>query len=91
MSLLSKLFGGSSAKSAPAPAPETHNGFRIYAEPVHDGGQYRIGARIEKDFDGVTKTHLLIRADTLGALDAAAEASVAKARMLIDQQGDRIF
>ena len=89
MSLLSKLFGGNASK--PEPTPETHKGFRIFAEPVKDGGQYRVGARIEKDFDGVTKTHMLIRADTLGGLEAAAEASVLKAKMLIDQQGDRLF
>jgi hypothetical protein len=41
--------------------------------------------------DGQTKTHTLIRADTLESLDAAAEASTAKAKVLIDQQGDRLF
>ncbi len=59
--------------------------------PIREGTRYRVSARIVKEVDGETKTHTLIRADTLESLDAAAEASMAKAKMLIDQQGDRLF
>lgn len=88
MSLLSKLFGGG---AKPEPTPETHNGFRIFLAPVKDGGQYRIGARIEKEYDGETKTHQMIRADSFGSLEQANEVSLLKAKQFIDQQGDRIF
>lgn len=88
MSLLSRLFGGSSAKEV---EPETYNDYRIFVEPMNEGGSYRIGARIEKDIDGETKTHMMIRADSYNALETANEASLSKAQMLIDQQGDRIF
>ena len=89
MSLLSKLFGGG---SGPAKAePEIHNGFRIFPEPASEGGGYRIGARIEKDVDGETKVHMMIRADTYQSKDTAIEASLTKAKLLIDQQGDAIF
>ena len=88
MSLLSRLFGGSSAKE---PEPETYNDYRIFVEPMNEGGSYRIGARIEKDIAGETKTHMMIRADSYNAIDTANEASLTKAKMLIDQQGDRIF
>ena len=88
MSFLSKLFGGS---PKPDPIPETHNGFRIYPDPVKDGGQFRIGARIEKDVDGQTKTHRMIRADSFGSVEQANEVSLLKAKQLIDQQGDAIF
>jgi hypothetical protein len=88
MSFLSKLFGGG---AKPEPTPETHKGFRIFVAPVKDGGQYRIGARIEKDFADGTKTHQLIRADSFGALDQAEEVSLLKAKQLIDQQGDDLF
>ncbi len=91
MSFLSKLFGGSKSAPANAPEPEIYKGFRIFADPMKDGSQYRIAARIELDADGATKTHQMIRADTLGSQQAAAEASLAKAKALIDQQGDRIF
>lgn len=89
MSLFSRLFGGSGA--ATQDEPETHNGFRIYPEPVKDGGSYRVAARIEKELGGEMKSHGMLRADTYNSLDAASEASLHKARALIDQQGDAIF
>lgn len=85
MSLLKKLFGGSA--SAKQPEPETHNGFLIFPEPVKEAHGYRIAARIEKDGN----VHQMIRADTYAAQDIAAEASVAKAKQVIDQMGDKIF
>lgn len=88
MSFLSKLFGGS---AKPEPTAQNHNGFRIYLDPVKDGGQFRIGARIEKDIDGVLKTHMMIRADSFASAEAASEASLQKAKALIDQQGEQIF
>ena len=93
MSLLSRLFGskGSGAAETPPAASEEHAGYRITPEPVSDGGKWRIGARIEREVDGQTRSHTMIRADTLESHDAAVEASLAKARMLIDQQGERIF
>lgn len=37
------------------------------------------------------KTHTMIRADTYMSLDAATEASLSKAKQVIDQLGDSIF
>ena len=88
MSLLSRLFGGSAAKT---PDPETHKGFLIFPQPARESGGFRIGARIEKEIDGEIQTHMMIRADTYGAEDTAVEASLQKAKLLIDQQGDQIF
>jgi hypothetical protein len=90
MSLFSRLFGGGGS-SGPTAETTDHKGFAITPTPIREGSQYRISARIAKEVGGVTKTHTLIRADTLGDPDAAAEASVAKAKMLIDEQGDRLF
>ncbi len=89
MSILSKLFGGGGEKP-PAP-PEQYQGFDIHVDPMRDGPRWRIAARIEKEIDGEVKTHQLVRADTLESHDAAAEATLAKAKMLIDQQGVAIF
>lgn len=92
MSLLSRLFGGgSSSASKPQADPVAHEDFRIYPEPAKESGGFRIVARIEKDIDGETKTHQMIRADVCNSADEAEEASIAKARQLIDQQGDKIF
>ena len=43
------------------------------------------------EVDGEMKTHTLIRADTIGELEAAKQASTAKARQMIDEQGEGIF
>ena len=74
MSLLSKLFGGGGAK--PAAKPEEYEGFQISAQPVSEGPRYRIGALIEKEIGGETKSHTLIRADTLEDRQSANEASI---------------
>ena len=89
MSLLSKLFGGSA--STPNTEPEEYEGYTIAPEPIKEGGSFRVGARIEKEIGGEVKTHRMIRADTFESADAASEASLAKAKSLIDQQGERIF
>ncbi|MEM7489589.1 MAG: HlyU family transcriptional regulator [Pseudomonadota bacterium] len=83
---LSRLFGGGG--SAPKPAASvSYEGFDITPQPIQAGSEWRIAARIEKD----GKVHEMIRADTLRDRDACAEAALAKAKQVIDQQGDRIF
>ncbi len=89
MSIFSKLFGG--GKPKPQAEPIHHNDCLIYPEPQSEQGGFRVAARIEKDFDGETKTHQLIRADKCQSMEEAVETSSLKAKMLIDQQGDSIF
>ena len=89
MSLFSRLFGGGADK--PDAEPESYSGFAISPEPIRDGASYRVAARIEKDVGGEVKSHHLIRADTYESLDAATEASVRKAKQVIDEQGERLF
>ncbi|MDU8911218.1 HlyU family transcriptional regulator [Aestuariicoccus sp. MJ-SS9] len=92
MSLLSRLFGGGGGSKEPASAESVeYKGFRITPEPISEGGNFRIAARIEMDVEGETKTHHLIRADVVNDRDAAEEASLRKARQIIDEQGTRIF
>lgn len=93
MSFLKKLFGGSGASPAAAktPEPEMYQDFAIFPDPHAEGKQYRLGARIEKEIAGELKIHHLIRADTFSSSDAASDAAIQKAKILIDQQGDRMF
>lgn len=91
MSLFSRLFGGGGGASGPEPETIDYNGYAVTPTPIREGNRYRISARIEKDVAGVAKIHTLIRADTIDDLDTAVEASIAKAKMLIDEQGDRLF
>lgn len=90
MNLLSRLFGKTAAP-AKAVEPVLYKDCRIFPQPMPEGSTFRIAARIEKDFDGVTKTHQLIRADTRTSLEEASTASVDKAKVAIDQLGDTIF
>lgn len=84
MSLFSKLFGGD---AAPDPDPIDYKGFAITPQPAKESGRYRIGALIEKD----GQTHSLIRADTLDDKAGADEASINKAKQVIDQVGEGLF
>lgn len=88
MSLLSRLFGGG---SGPEAEPETYKGFRIIPEPIKEAGGLRVCARIEKEVDGETRTHRLIRADMCNSEDQAREISTAKAKTLIDEKGEALF
>jgi hypothetical protein len=93
MSLLSRLFGGggSGGPAKPRHAPETHKGFTITPDPLKEGPRYRVRAHVTKEIDGQTRTHTLIRADTLEDEGTAAATSVNKARQMIDEQGERLF
>jgi hypothetical protein len=94
MSILSRLFGGgsggTSTSNAKAPTEE-YKGFRITLTPIKEGDIYRVSALIEKDAEGETLRHELIRADTVQGLEAAQAASRQKAKQVIDEQGERIF
>lgn len=88
MPFWSRLFTTSPATPDPRPAgAEDHKGFRITPTPIREGGQYRVSALIEKD----GQRHDLIRADTMASLEEATAISLAKARQMIDEQGDRLF
>lgn len=89
MSLFKKLFGGSGTPKGPEPV--SYDGFTILPEPIKEPDGYRIAARIEKEIGGDLKSHHLIRADMLHSADQAAEASIQKAKSMIDQMGDKIF
>jgi len=91
MSWLKKLFGGGGETSAAQVEPVEYKGFRIYPAPEGVDGQYRIGARIELDSGGETRVHELIRADLLRDREDAVEASLRKARQVIDEQGEKLF
>jgi len=92
MSILSKLFGSSGGAAAkPAAEPVIYEDFRITPQPIAEGGQHRIAAIIEKGEGDATRSHKLVRADTFGDRQAAMDASVAKAKQMIDEQGERLF
>ncbi|MCY4334565.1 MAG: HlyU family transcriptional regulator [Litoreibacter sp.] len=90
MSLFSKLFGGSKDKAS-EPQSVEHKGFKITPSPMREGQRLRLCALIEKGEGDAVQTHNLVRADVLDSHEAAAEAAIAKAKQVIDEQGDRLF
>jgi hypothetical protein len=92
MSFWKTLFGGKAAESAPpASAPVEYKGFVIRSAPFQENGRYQTAGVIEKEIAGVRKEHHFIRADSHASLEVATEFTLAKARQIIDQMGERIF
>ena len=93
MSFWKTLFGGGGAsQSEGKPSdPVEYNGFTIRAAPYQAEGQYQTAGTITKDVGGVAKEHKFIRADRHASYDDAVEFSLAKARQIVDQQGERMF
>ena len=83
-------FGGGGVGAAEEEAIE-YEGYRIRPAPYHRMGQYQTCGVIEKKVAGETKEHRFIRAEMHPSREAAIVFSIAKARQLIDEQGDRLF
>ncbi len=88
MSFWKSLFGGRSTAPASV-APVEYNGYTIRPEPYLDDGQYQTAGVIEKEIDGVRKAHRFIRADRHPGYEEAVSFTIAKAKQIIDQQGER--
>jgi len=91
MSFLSKLLGLSGGV-APAAQSTEYQGFDIAPAPMKEGSKYRICAEITKEVDdGEMLRHTLVRADVFEGLDQAEDATLRKAKQVIDEQGERLF
>jgi hypothetical protein len=96
-SIISKLVsifsGGAKAGTAPAPTAEPHlyGDCRIFAEPLREGNQFRLGGRIEKDVGGEVLTRTFVRADVFTSHEDATEYAIRKAQQIIDQNGEALF
>ncbi len=94
---LSKIFGGSGSSArgggggAAAAAEEDYNGYTIRPAPFQDRGQWITSAVIEKRFGDEVKQHHFVRADMYPGQEAATQASLSKARQIIDMMGDDVF
>ena len=93
MSFWKSLFGGgtSADKETKASEPVDYNGFMIAAAPYKAEGQYQTAGVITKQVGGVVKEHKFIRADRHASYEDAVEFSLAKARQIVDQSGERMF
>jgi hypothetical protein len=98
MDNIRNLFGGGSASKPPQAAnePDIYKDCLIYAEPISEGGQWRLAGRIVKGEAGngegeAAKEHKFIRADIFSNRDEVEAATLRKARQIIDEQGAALF
>jgi hypothetical protein len=92
MSFFKKLFGGGGKIAEPvAAATIEYKGFVIAPAPMADNGQFRVAGSISKEIGGEVKTHKFIRADMFADRQAAIDATMRKAQLIVDQSGDAIF
>lgn len=95
MTFLKSLFGGNGEDKTEGAgkvlAEEEYKGFTIRATEMKAGGEFQLSGVIEKTVGGELKTHRFIRADRLGSQEQAAQLGLAKARQIIDEQGERLF
>jgi hypothetical protein len=93
MSFFKKLFGGAPKEAVvPVPAePVDYKGCTMVAAPINEGGQFRVAGTVSKVIGGEMKTHRFIRADVFTDRNEAVAATIRKAQLIIDQNGDRAF
>jgi hypothetical protein len=68
-----------------------YNGYRIRPAPYRRMGQYQTCGVVAKEIGGEIKEHRLVRAEMHPTREAASSFSIAKAKQLIDEQGERLF
>ena len=80
------------AGSSEEPAAEAeHKGFRICATPYAVTGGWQTAGVIEKVSPTGVREHRFVRAETHPSRDEAAAFTIAKARQIVDEQGEGIF
>lgn len=89
---IKNLFSGSGEADVKTEDAIEYKGFNIIPAPMSEGGQFRVSATISKQIgEEEAKIHTFIRSDLIPNRDECISITVRKAKMMIDQQGDRIF
>ena len=91
--LWARLVGGGSGAVPAEVASETveYNGYRIRPAPYAAKGGFQTAGVIEKITGGGVKEHRFVRAETHPSRDDAVSFAIAKAKQILDEQGDRVF
>ncbi|HLB07617.1 MAG TPA: HlyU family transcriptional regulator [Alphaproteobacteria bacterium] len=68
-----------------------YKGYTIRPAPRREGSRWLTAGLIEKEFPEGVKQRRFLRADSHNSKDDADAFSVAKAKQIIDEQGDKLF
>jgi hypothetical protein len=89
---LSRLAGRAAGASGEPPIEAVeYKGYRIRPQPYRTNDQYQTAGTIERATSEGLREHRFVRADTYRSREDAIAFTIAKAKQIIDQQGDRIF
>lgn len=92
MGFLTNLFGGGPRKPALREKEAVeYRGFRIVPAPAQEPNGWRIGAMISKEVDGELRSYHMVRADVFAEMDFVVELTIRKAKLVIDEQGEKIL
>ena len=93
--LMGRLSGAARAGAGGAggerSTAQEYNGFLIQAAPLREGSQWLTAGFISKTIGDEQKEHRFIRADTHASREDAEAFSLTKARLIIDEQGEKLF
>jgi hypothetical protein len=91
--LWARLVGGGSGAAPAEVAAEMveYNGYRIRPAPYAAKGGFQTAGVIEKITGEGVKEHRFVRAETHPSRDDAVSFAIAKAKQILDEQGDRVF
>ncbi len=91
MKFLKSIFSkGDGKKPEPEEAIE-YAGFKIQPTPKNVSNGWTTEAMITKGEGDSIRSHHFIRADVTGSKEGAKELTIAKAKIMIDQVGDKVF
>lgn len=93
LSGLASLFSSNADTQTKAESADSieYNGFTITPTPIPEGGQFRLSATITKPAHEMIQTHTFIRSDVIASRDDCIEMTIRKAKIAIDQMGEKIF
>jgi len=92
VSLIQKILGKTDSPPPRAAAESfDYQGFIVQPAPLKEVSGWRVAGYIRKEIDGELREHEFVRADVISTAEEAVATTAAKARRVIDEQGEQIF
>jgi hypothetical protein len=90
---LKRLFGAPANENSPPSGDpdEVYKDVELFAQPVKEGGQWRVAGALRKQVGDQKVERKFVRADLLPDEDSAKTAALGKAKLIVDQNGDSLW